>query len=237
MPDMRSIPTEQSVLSDHNDPPGYMMVSNLNRLADQSAQLSNAVSVQDNAEPWVESKIDRASEAIDAVHDYMKYKESRPMTDLSKMAAASGALSALRLLGLKTANVLTTLEGAAAREIPLVRGMPAIPAAARKAPAAPDLFARHSNLDFSGRGPAMPFRPSTPREGVDPALAVLLKNQDLDNAKALAQYGKLGPEAVNAAGGRRTLQEYLNNPENLNRMADAYGAVRAKFGSAKRISP
>ena len=65
---------EQSVLSDHNDPPGYMMVQNLNQLADQAAQLSDAVSVEDNAEPWVESKIDRAAQAIDAVHDYMQYK-------------------------------------------------------------------------------------------------------------------------------------------------------------------
>ena len=68
---------EKSVLSDHNDPPGYMMVSNLKRLADQSKQLSAAVSVEDNAEPWVESKIDRASEAIDAVHDYMRYKAEK----------------------------------------------------------------------------------------------------------------------------------------------------------------
>jgi hypothetical protein len=66
--------SRKSVLSEHNDPPGYMMVSNLKRLADQSKRLSGAVSVRDNAEPWVESKIDRASEAIDAVHDYMKYK-------------------------------------------------------------------------------------------------------------------------------------------------------------------
>ena len=65
---------DQTVLSDHSDPPGYMMVQNLNRLTDQSKQLAKAVSVKDNAEPWVESKIDRASEAIDAVHDYMKYK-------------------------------------------------------------------------------------------------------------------------------------------------------------------
>ena len=65
---------DQTVLSDHSDPPGYMMVQNLNRLTDQSKQLAKAVSVKDNAEPWVESKIDRASEALDAVHDYMKYK-------------------------------------------------------------------------------------------------------------------------------------------------------------------
>ena len=67
----------QSVLSEHSDHPGSMMVSNLKRLADQSKQLSAAVSVQDNAEPWVESKIDRASEGIDAVHDYMKYKSEK----------------------------------------------------------------------------------------------------------------------------------------------------------------
>ena len=81
----------QSVLSEHSDPPGYMMVSNLKRLADQSKQLSNAVSVEDNAEPWVESKIDRASEAIDAVHDYMKYKSEKKAShalSADEMAAA-----------------------------------------------------------------------------------------------------------------------------------------------------
>ena len=73
---------EQSVLSEHNDPPGYMMVQNLNQLADQAAQLSDAVSVEDNAEPWVESKIDRAAQSIDAVHDYMKYKEQRSNSEI-----------------------------------------------------------------------------------------------------------------------------------------------------------
>lgn len=95
---------DQTVLSDHNDPPGYMMVQNLNRLTDQSKQLAKAVSVKDNAEPWVESKIDRASEAIDAVHDYMKYKAKHHEPDpkhasvdlFLKMAkdTASGTLSA-----------------------------------------------------------------------------------------------------------------------------------------------
>ena len=81
----------QSVLSEHSDHPGSMMVSNLKRLADQSKQLSAAVSVEDNAEPWVESKIDRASEAIDAVHDYMKYKSE-------KKAAHESAFSEWRSL-------------------------------------------------------------------------------------------------------------------------------------------
>lgn len=82
---------EKSVLSEHSDHPGYMMVSNLKRLADQSKQLSAAVSVEDNAEPWVESKIDRASEAIDAVHDYMKYKSEKKAShalSADEMAAA-----------------------------------------------------------------------------------------------------------------------------------------------------
>ena len=82
VPNMKAAAAEaaqagKSVLSEHSDHPGSMMVSNLKRLADQSKQLSAAVSVQDNAEPWVESKIDRASEGIDAVHDYMKYKSEK----------------------------------------------------------------------------------------------------------------------------------------------------------------
>ncbi len=100
----------QTVLSDHSDPPGYMMVQNLNRLADQTKRLSKAVSVKDNAEPWVESKIDRAAESIDAVHDYMKYKADRPkeaaVDFFLKMAkdTAGGTLSAADRDKIKTKN-------------------------------------------------------------------------------------------------------------------------------------
>lgn len=108
---------DQTVLSDHNDPPGYMMVQNLNRLTDQSKQLAKAVSVKDNAEPWVESKIDRASEAIDAVHDYMKYKAKHHEPDpkhasvdlFLKMAKESGSPQSFNVRSEKRASLSVNL--------------------------------------------------------------------------------------------------------------------------------
>ena len=79
--------------SDHEDRPGYMLANNLKQIADEASQLARVTTDKDNAEPWVESKIDRAAQAIDNVHDYAKYK--------SKSAAYSlGTRNALGRLGL-----------------------------------------------------------------------------------------------------------------------------------------
>jgi hypothetical protein len=87
--------------SDHEDRPGYMLANNLKQIADEASQLARVTTDKDNAAPWVESKIDRAAQAVDNVHDYAKYK--------NKSAAYSlGTKNALDRLGVspKTAMVI-----------------------------------------------------------------------------------------------------------------------------------
>ena len=53
--------------------PGYMLLGNLKRLAAKAADLAKLASPWDDAEPWIESKINSAAEHIDAIHDYIMY--------------------------------------------------------------------------------------------------------------------------------------------------------------------
>lgn len=53
--------------------PGYMLLGNLKRIAAKAAELADLASPWDDAEPWIESKINSAAEHIDAIHDYIMY--------------------------------------------------------------------------------------------------------------------------------------------------------------------
>ena len=56
-----------------DEPQGYMLVQNLKKLAAKAAELSTMANHDDDAEPWVESKINSAAKEIDAIYDYIKY--------------------------------------------------------------------------------------------------------------------------------------------------------------------
>lgn len=62
-----------------DEPQGYMLVQNLKKLAAKAAELSTMANHDDDAEPWVESKINSAAHHIDAIYDYIKY--GRPSED------------------------------------------------------------------------------------------------------------------------------------------------------------
>lgn len=57
----------------HEEHPGYMLLGNLKRLAAKANDLADLASPWDDAEPWIESKINSAAEHVDAVHDYIMY--------------------------------------------------------------------------------------------------------------------------------------------------------------------
>jgi len=52
---------------------GYMLVQNLHRIADKAEEMSHLAKVEDDAEPWIESKINSAADDVGAVYDYIKY--------------------------------------------------------------------------------------------------------------------------------------------------------------------
>lgn len=56
-----------------HEPQGYMLVQNLRRVADKAEEMSHIAKVEDDAEPWVESKINSAADDVGAVYDYIKY--------------------------------------------------------------------------------------------------------------------------------------------------------------------
>lgn len=53
--------------------PGYMLLGNLKKLAVKAGELADLASPWDDAEPWIESKVNSAAEHIDAIHDYIMY--------------------------------------------------------------------------------------------------------------------------------------------------------------------
>jgi len=53
--------------------PGYMLIQNLAKIAEKAADLAKLATPWDDAEPWVESKINSAAGHIDAIHDYIMY--------------------------------------------------------------------------------------------------------------------------------------------------------------------
>jgi hypothetical protein len=53
--------------------PGYMLIQNLAKIASKAEDLSKLATPWDDAEPWVESKINSAAGHIDAIHDYIMY--------------------------------------------------------------------------------------------------------------------------------------------------------------------
>jgi hypothetical protein len=53
--------------------PGYMLLGNLKKLAVKSGELADLATSMDSPEPWIESKVNSASEHIDAVYDYIMY--------------------------------------------------------------------------------------------------------------------------------------------------------------------
>jgi hypothetical protein len=67
-------PSENGVFdAPDEEHPGYMLLGNLKRLASKSAELASLASPWDDAEPWIESKVNSAAEHIDAIHDYIMY--------------------------------------------------------------------------------------------------------------------------------------------------------------------
>lgn len=60
-----------------DEPQGYMLVQNLEKLAKKAGELTGIAKYTDDAEPWVESKINSAAEHIDAVYDYIKYGRNK----------------------------------------------------------------------------------------------------------------------------------------------------------------
>jgi hypothetical protein len=53
--------------------PGYMLIQNLAKIAAKADDLAKLATPWDDAEPWVESKINSAAQHIDAIHDYIMY--------------------------------------------------------------------------------------------------------------------------------------------------------------------
>jgi hypothetical protein len=53
--------------------PGYMLIQNLAKIAEKASDLAKLATPWDDAEPWVESKINSAAGHIDAIHDYIMY--------------------------------------------------------------------------------------------------------------------------------------------------------------------
>lgn len=60
-----------------DEPQGYMLVQNLEKLAKKAGELTGVAKYTDDAEPWVESKVNSAAEHIDAVYDYIKYGRNK----------------------------------------------------------------------------------------------------------------------------------------------------------------
>jgi len=60
-----------------DEPQGYMLVQNLEKIAKKAGELTGVAKYTDDAEPWVESKINSAAEHIDAVYDYIKYGRNK----------------------------------------------------------------------------------------------------------------------------------------------------------------
>lgn len=72
-----------------HEPQGYMLVQNLQQLAQQTAELVDMADHHVNPEPWVESKVNSAAEHIDAVYDYInhgrKHREDMEHHDSEEM--------------------------------------------------------------------------------------------------------------------------------------------------------
>jgi hypothetical protein len=78
-------PSETGVFdAPHEEHPGYMLLGNLKKLASKSSDLAKLASPWDDAEPWIESKINSAAEHIDAVHDYIMYSVLKKDFDASE---------------------------------------------------------------------------------------------------------------------------------------------------------
>lgn len=60
-----------------DEPQGYMLVQNLEKIAKKAGELTGIAKYTDDAEPWVESKINSAAEHIDAIYDYIKYGRNK----------------------------------------------------------------------------------------------------------------------------------------------------------------
>ena len=60
-----------------DEPQGYMLVQNLEKLAKKAGELTGVAKYTDDAEPWVESKVNSAAEHIDAIYDYIKYGRNK----------------------------------------------------------------------------------------------------------------------------------------------------------------
>ena len=164
--------------SDHEDRPGYMLANNLKQIADEASQLARVTTDKDNAEPWVESKIDRAAQAVDNVHDYAKYK--------TKSAAYSlGSSTALHQLGV-SARPGTVIKQALFQALAntLVGGTPT------RGPATPAAPAAGGGMANMGMGNPINRNP-TPAGQAPSALSNL--------AGALGTVGKAGLQLADGA--------------------------------------
>lgn len=65
---------------DSNDDDGWMAKSELYRLAKYAVELHSMIQDTDNLEPWVQSKITKASDYISSVKHYMEYMQATEYT-------------------------------------------------------------------------------------------------------------------------------------------------------------
>jgi hypothetical protein len=86
-----------------DEPQGYMLVQNLEKLGSKATELANVANHDDDAEPWIESKINSAAEHIDAVYDYIKYgrKHKSDMTGHEDMHISDNMMTEVKKSNLK----------------------------------------------------------------------------------------------------------------------------------------
>lgn len=73
MDDMEMSDDDRPFDAPDEEMPGYMLIQNLAKIAAKADDLAKLATPWDDAEPWVESKINSAAQHIDAIHDYIMY--------------------------------------------------------------------------------------------------------------------------------------------------------------------
>lgn len=74
-PDKREVilPRIKKLSGGGHEPPSYMTVSNLKKIAVQALQLLNMIDQQTHLSDWAESHVTEAASKMDSVYEYMMY--------------------------------------------------------------------------------------------------------------------------------------------------------------------
>ena len=91
-----------------DEPQGYMLVQNLEKIAKKAGELTGVAKYTDDAEPWVESKINSAAEHIDAVYDYIKYGRDKKSDMHGEMVNEKRLRNSIRKPVLEQTNTSST---------------------------------------------------------------------------------------------------------------------------------